>query len=223
MKHLAYAGLALASVAMVSTPTFAADLPQEQPVYDAPINDVPATRFDWSGAYAGGNLGWVWGGFDTVTPTDKFGSATNGVSGGVHGGYNFAITPNVITGVELDFQMTDLYAKKTRSGATLKSSSAWNSSARARLGYAMDRFLVYGTGGLAIADVHLSANGTSKSKTAVGWTAGAGVESAVTNNVTARIEYLYQDYGTQKFTLGGSQYRADLDDSTVRFGLSYKF
>ena len=224
MKRLVCAGLALAAIAGVATPTFAADLPQSQPTYDTPQDYAPAGRFDWNGAYVGGNIGWAWGGFETSSPlTGSFDNDANGVSGGIHGGYNFAITPNIIAGVELDYQLTDLYENSVRNGVNVKTSSAWNSSARARLGYAMDRFLVYGTGGLAIADLKINANGASEDSTVFGWTAGAGVEGAITQNITARVEYIYQDFGSETFSLGGSQYKTDLDTSTVRLGLSYKF
>ncbi|EFO31785.1 22 kDa outer membrane protein [Roseibium sp. TrichSKD4] len=224
MKRLACAAIAATVSVAGLAPSYAADLPQAAPTYDTTYEPAPSGRFDWSGAYAGGSLGWVWSGFDTTSsPTGSFDHDTNGFSGGVHGGYNFAITPNIVAGVELDFQMTDLYENTVRNGVNVKTSSAWNSSARARLGYAMDRFLVYGTAGLAIADLSINANGASEDTTALGWTAGAGVEGAISNNLTARVEYLYQDFGRESFTLGGSKYRADLDTSTVRFGLSYKF
>ena len=56
-----------------------------------------------------------------------------------------------------------------------------------------------------------------------GWAAGAGIEGAVTQNVTARLEYMYQDYGSETFSLGGQAYKTDLNNNQVRFGMSYKF
>lgn len=223
MKRLAAAGLTAAALATATVPVFAADLPQ--PVDPAPYDTpVPAARFDWGGAYIGGNLGWTWSKFTTTSaPTGKFDTNTNGVSGGVHAGYNFVISPNVVAGVEADLQLSDTEKTLTRGGVAVKTSSSWNSSFRGRLGYTFDRFMVYGTGGLAIADISVNAGGAKNDATAVGWTAGAGIESAITQNVTARVEYAYQDFGAQKFTVGGSQYKTSLDNSQVRFGLSYKF
>ncbi|MBO6757453.1 MAG: porin family protein [Roseibium sp.] len=225
MKRFARAGIAVAALSAAPLPALAADLPQPaetaSPFASSP---VPAARFDWTGAYAGGNLGWVWGQFEnSSTPTGSFDADANGVAGGIHGGYNFAITPNIITGIEADLQFTDLEKRTTRGGVSVKSSSTWNSTVRGRVGYAFERFMAYGTGGLAIADVDINANGASDDAVAVGWTAGAGIEGAVTDRVSARLEYLYQDFGRETFTLGGNRYRSDLDNSTVRFGLSYHF
>ncbi|WP_417671957.1 outer membrane protein [Roseibium sp.] len=221
MKRLAFAGLTAATVLGAAAPVLAADLPQ--PADPAPTyfdNQVPAARFDWGGAYVGGNLGWGWGNFDNRNGPDTDG---DGVQGGLHAGYNYLIAPNVVLGAEADFQFSDLDGTTTSGGTTIKSSSDWNSSIRGRLGYTFDRFMVYGAGGLAIADLDLNANGAKKSTTAVGWTAGAGVEGAVTENVTARLEYVYQDFGSESFTLNGARYKSDLDNNLVRFGLSYKF
>ncbi len=58
---------------------------------------------------------------------------------------------------------------------------------RGRLGYAADRVLFYGTAGGAVGDVTAGQS--------AGWTAGAGLEAALTENLTARIEYLYLKLG----------------------------
>ncbi len=70
---------------------------------------------------------------------------------------------------------------------------------RARAGIALDRFLVYGTGGAAVTDLQLSNAGGSDDDVLWGWTAGAGVEGMLTDNLTARIEYRYTDYGSDDF------------------------
>ena len=90
--------------------------------------------------------------------------------------------------------------------------SDWQASARARVGYAMDRTLFYVTGGAAFTQVRAYSNwvpvgplpGTIAydSRTLTGWTIGAGVEHAVTNNFTLGIEGRYSDYGTQRFNAG---------------------
>jgi outer membrane immunogenic protein len=90
--------------------------------------------------------------------------------------------------------------------------SDWQASARARVGYAMDRTLFYVTGGAAFTEVRAFSNwlplgilpGTviTDSRTLTGWTIGAGVEHAVTNNFTLGLEGRYSDYGTQRFNSG---------------------
>ncbi|MTH98140.1 outer membrane protein [Roseibium sp. RKSG952] len=225
MKRFAFAGLAAATLAGANAPALAADLalPAEPvEVYEAPVE--PARGFDWTGFYVGGNLGWGWGNFDNyASGSGDFDRFANGVQGGGHAGYNLQITPNIVTGLEGDFQFTDMNSTKNLNGVSVKSSSDWNSSLRGRVGYAFDRFMVYGAGGLAIADLKVKADGDEGSTTALGWTLGAGVEGAVTQNITARMEYGYQDLGSESFTLNGNRYSSDLDSNLVRFGLSYKF
>ncbi len=220
MKRLALAGLALTAG---TAPILAADLPQAPaPAYEA----VPATQqsIDWTGYYLGANLGWAFGEFDNKTSgSASLGTETNGVSGGLYTGYNFQLTPNVVVGAEADFSLTDLESTRTNGGIALTSKSDWNSNFRARLGYSFDRYLVYGAGGLALADLEVSGNGDKDSKTALGWTLGAGGEAAVTNNVSAKFEYVYQDFGSQDFNLNGTGVSSDFNNSQVRFGLGYKF
>jgi outer membrane immunogenic protein len=114
---------------------------------------------------------------------------------------------------------------------------------RARFGFTpADRFLIYGTGGLAYGNVSSHSNvlftntgdnyiGSSSGMQA-GWTLGAGGEYALTNNWSVKFEYLYIDLGSKSYTypaqpsLGTSYtYTTDLDTTQhiVRVGLNYKF
>jgi outer membrane immunogenic protein len=111
----------------------------------------------------------------------------------------------------------------------------WLASVRGRAGVALNgnRTLLYGTAGVAWADVDYSAKdatgaqfGTGFSNTHVGWVAGAGIEHMITQNLSAKIEYLY--YGFDSVTapagaLGGGPASLDLNTQTVRFGLNFKF
>jgi outer membrane immunogenic protein len=85
-------------------------------------------------------------------------------------------------------------------------------SVRGRLGFAWDRFLIYGTGGVAFAQVSLESNfpavglfpatRTSQAKTFTGWTVGVGGEWAVTDYASLGLEYRYSDYGRQTYSSG---------------------
>ncbi len=223
MKRFALAGLTLASASTLALPAMAADLPvAPAPAYEA----VPATAqtIDWTGIYLGGNLGWAFGSFDNragnITGLD---ADTNGVAGGLYTGYNFQVTPNVVVGAEADFSLTDLEKSKTSGGLALKSKSDWNSNIRARIGYSFDRYLVYGAGGLALADLEVSGNGDKDSKTALGWTLGVGGEAAVTDRISAKLEYVYQDFGEKDFNLNGTGVSSDFNSSQVRLGIGYRF
>ncbi len=223
MKRLAVAALSAASLAGVSFPALAADLPVQEPApaYQEP---VPAARFDWTGFYAGADLGWGWAGFtDKSSSFGKSSPDANGVNGGVHAGYNYQIAPNFVAGLEADFQLSDLDKTRSVGGYSVHNSSDWNSSLRGRLGYTFDRFMVYGTGGFAMADSTVKLNGDKDDTTALGYTLGAGVEGAVTDHVTARLEYVYQDFGRDKFHVDGTTVKTDLDNNVVRAGVSYKF
>ena len=223
MKILAVAGVSLVALA-AAAPAFAADLPAPAaPVmYDqAQVSDA---RFDWSGFYFGANAGWAWGEFKNSSAlTGNVKSSTNGPTIGIHGGYNYQITPNFLAGAEADFQYRDLDKRSSGNGVSIKNSSNWNGSLRARAGVVFDRLMVYSTGGLAIANMETNVAGTKRDETKTGWVLGAGVEGALTNNITARVEYLHSDYGRDNFDVGGVSQRVKLQDNVTRVGLSYKF
>lgn len=222
-----FASLAGAAVVLTafSAQTFAADLPQPAdpgPAYTVSPDTI--SGFDWTGPYAGAQLGWGWGSFTTrSTPTGKFDNDANGVLGGFYGGYNFMVTPNILAGLEGTFDFTNLNDRTSAGGINYKTGSDWNSTVRGRLGYAFDTFLIYGTGGLAIADLDVNASGNKDSTTAIGWTLGAGVETALSEHVTMRLDYAYENFGKESFNLGGTTYKTDLDNNVVRAGVAYKF
>jgi outer membrane immunogenic protein len=104
----------------------------------------------------------------------------------------------------------------------------WQASLRARAGFAFDRMLVYGTGGFAFGGVSGGfGNGglfDNNDDTVTGWTLGAGVEFAITNNLTTRLEYRYTNFDREddifnNISVGGK----DFDFHTIRAGLSFKF
>ncbi len=169
----------------------AADLPSggyQSPPASQVYNPAPA--FDWTGPYVGLTGGYGWG-------------TSSGLLGGGFAGYNFQVNPNVVVGLEGDIV------------ATGKSSNSWDSTIRGRFGYAYDRYLFYGTGGVAFGDIKNA--GASKTKT--GWTLGAGIEAALTSNVTGRLEYRYTDLGSA--SVGGSTVSQTSND--LMLGVAMKF
>ncbi len=168
----------------------AADLPNYQAPPPSQVYN-PAPAFDWTGPYLGLTGGYGWG-------------TTDGWLGGGFAGYNFQINPNWVVGLEGDITGTN------------KASNSWDGSIRGRLGYAYDRYLLYGTGGLAFGDIKGPA-GASSTKT--GWTLGAGIEAALTSNVTGRLEYRHSDLGSATF--GASTVTQTADDLTL--GVAVKF
>lgn len=142
---------------------------------------------------------------------------------GLQLGYNYQID-KLVLGVEADFSLTDISGNAAAAipGAVLPfalyTTSAeqrldWLGTLRGRVGFMpIERLLVYGTGGLAFGRTDDSANirrsaillnftvPASESLTQVGWTAGAGVEYALTNKWSVKAEYLYYDLGSATLT-----------------------
>jgi opacity protein-like surface antigen len=105
-------------------------------------------------------------------------------------------------------------------------------SIRGRLGVTFDRFLVFGTAGLAWGNPSTayallgSAPFAINSVTSFGWTAGAGLEYAITDTALAQIEYRYTDLESSGFRNIATNTAAAanrLPISGFRAGLAYKF
>jgi outer membrane immunogenic protein len=202
----------------------AADLPSRKGPVVAPVY-VPA--FTWTGFYVGANAGYGFGNMDSVG-VNAFGDL-DGFVGGGQIGYNYQIG-QIVLGVEADFQGADLKAGSSFAGLGIvgEGKTEWFGTVRGRVGFAYDRFLPYITGGLAYGNVKttlapgVTINGlNSDDNTHTGWTLGAGVEYAFTNNIVAGVEYLYVDLGDKKVFNGADKVGTDF--SLVRARLSYKF
>jgi outer membrane immunogenic protein len=192
---------------------------------------VPDGHVKASGVFGGGQIGfnwqtawWVWGVETDVQASDIRGSAT------VNGPFAFFGDPGQLALPPATFIAAEHLE--------------WFGTTRLRLGYAaIDRVLLYVTGGVAYGTAGLSSNflapnaGTtypaSASVTRVGWVAGGGLEYAVTPNWSAKLEGLYIDLG-QTTTVGHEvpftfpplgftrSKEFDLQYALVRFGLNYK-
>ena len=255
----ALAGLTLAGSAL------AADLPvRAPPPYAPPL-------FTWTGFYVGVNGGvdfnrvavsrigsarWRTSGFASDIANSNFFQGVNpnlngtGAAGGVQIGYNYQIN-QIVVGAEADIDA--LSARKSSiigptavvggNPQTLVQSArtTYLATVRARLGLAVDRWLVFVTGGVAFGDNKFSGsvifNNTvpiytgSVSRTRTGYALGGGVEYAVTNNWTVKAEYIYANLGTTSFIGAGPNavagytitHRARLQENLVRVGINYKF
>ncbi|WP_292292717.1 outer membrane protein, partial [Mesorhizobium sp.] len=103
-------------------------------------------------------------------------------------------------------------------GAELK----WFGSVDAKAGYAMDRVLVYGIGGIAFAGIEASRNGVADTRTEVGWTLGAGVDYALTDKFVVGAQYRYFDFRSEHFDIPDDRDQ-DVKLHTLGVNLSYKF
>jgi outer membrane immunogenic protein len=216
----------------------AADLPQ-RPVYTPAPVVVPA--FSWTGFYLGGNLGGAWSSTtvtSNITGANWKPSSTNFIGGGQLG-YNYQFPSNWVVGIEWTFDWGG--GDKTSNvvtapnGNQLQASAngaSWLTTLTGRLGYGMDRWLVYGKGGWAwletsakITNLTTGAVATGD-HTGSGWVAGAGVEYALTQNWTTKLEYNYIGSGNwsspNNFIAGGiASYKAHIQ--TLVVGINYKF
>lgn len=182
----------------------------------------PSSAFNWSGFYAGVNGGYGWGEFSQAgaVPLDQL----KGVLGGVQVGYNYDLG-GLVLGVEGDFQLANV--KHTPVGGSFAIEQF--GTVRARAGLAVDRFLPYVTGGLAVANANVNNSGVApaynENKVHVGWTVGAGVEFAATDNITLKTEYLYADFGKASYAgpAGGTGGDINVRAHIVRAGVNFKF
>lgn len=209
-----------------------------------------SASYDWSGFHAGihGGIGIagvsgsnfrlpIWG--STVEPYVL--PDINGTSFGVQAGYSHQFGNNLVLGLEGEFSSlgykgtaaTDTY----RSGA-ITTAINWMGSARLRTGFAIDRWQVYGLAGYTFADVeggyaHGGSHTVTGRRVIGGWTAGGGVEYALTENLSLKGEYTFTqlnddtlkmenlnwqgtNYGTPNWTP-----MPKLDQ--VKLGLNYRF
>jgi len=237
MKAWAIAGTLLLS----SGTAFAADMPPTPaPVVKAPAY-VPA--FSWTGLYLGGQVGYGWVDAESslsapFNPNYATSSGSpNGFFGGGFIGYNYQFASNLVVGIEADINGGSLESSDSVAvygipiwEITATHELEWFGSVRARVGYAFDRFLPFVTAGYAFGSVTTTYadydERVSPSENVSGWTIGGGLEYAVTDNILARIEYRYTDYGDSSSYLP-YYYSLTVDHAyttnDVRVGLSYKF
>lgn len=171
----------------------------------------------------------------------------DGFVGGVQGGYNVQSGPLVFGG-EVDLQTSDVGsaisipnapggAAGNPTGFTdLEFGVEHFATARARAGYAFDRLLVYGTGGVAYGKVEFDRNyrvgagevRDSASSNKTGWIYGAGAEFALTDRISVRGEYSKIDLGSDSFNTSysdGTIGRAEIDTQfdVLRAGVNFAF
>jgi outer membrane immunogenic protein len=206
--------LLAALMAGVASSAMAADLPTRK-APPAPMSYAPPV-FSWTGFYVGVNGGW--GG---TSGGKGFGNVDGGVVGGTVG-YNYQINQFVI-GMEGDWDWADLSKHGINALGSYHNKIDDLVTVRARAGYAIDRALLYVTGGYAGAEDKISVPGYSSTDWHSGGVIGAGVEYAFTNNISAKAEYLYAPLGDKTYSNGVNSAKSDVNLSLVRAGLNYKF
>jgi outer membrane immunogenic protein len=231
------------------------------------------TMYSWTGPYVGVNFGYSSGNDRTTgtlsAPTtggvlEPFGesvAAPKGVLGGAQVGYNWQGGANWLVGFEADIQGSDqtdtvctsplcsniinLVGPPTSIASTIEQDLKWFATFRARAGLVRNDFLLYVTGGAALAQITeidtfaqntgagsiVSASSQFTSDKA-GWVVGVGAEAALWGNLTGKVEYLFLDLGNLSnsfnFNLTPGNPVTFSTTSTVRdhifrAGLNYRF
>jgi iron complex outermembrane recepter protein len=203
---------------------------------------IATPTVNWSGIYLGINAGYSFGGSswsDSVTGSSTGNFGTTGFAGGGTVGANYQLG-SLVFGVEADGDFTDTFGFATYTASTLcagscQTKNGWLSTVRGRVGYAFDRYLVYGTGGGAFGDVEAGFSGHgSTNSTEPGWTVGAGIEGSFAPNWSAKAEYLFVDLANGSCTVTCQIANANgppvtpnvavkFSESLVRAGVNYRF
>ena len=240
-KHVGFAALLLAGLVGAAS---GADLPA--PMYTkAP--PAPPPLYNWSGFYVGVNIGGSWGRqretFTTAAAIVDASVHPNGVIGGAQIGYNWqGYNSPWVFGLEADIQGSGQRANGAfaialagvpASAISFEDQLQWFGTVRGRIGYAIGyqgRWLPYITGGLAYGENRIHGSGTAvgvpvafdASKTDVGWTVGTGVEWAFADQWSAKLEYLFADFGNgPSIALPGAMITSGhLKDNIVRVGVN---
>lgn len=231
-RYLRTAAAIASGVLVLPGASFAADLPLKA--------RAAKTVYDWTGFYVGGHFGYGDASFGPGTnPLPAQGvvlphSAT-GLSGGYQLGYNRQLANRIVLGIEADATFTgprDIVAHE-RSPAPFNTTIDYVGTVRGRIGYAFDRFMPFVTGGFAWGHTHINVNdadGVSElfpvGKYQAGWTAGLGLEYAVSGNWTAKAEYEYVDLSRKTYDLSGfglGNVNVDPRIHLFKLGLNYQF
>lgn len=199
---------------------------------DMPLKAAPpvAARFSWTSCYLGGHLGGGFAHKDITDPVqlvqDSFALITTGVTtvspsptGAVIGGqigcdYEFA--SSWVIGIEGSASGSTMKDSKTvglplsiPDTELVKARVEFLSSVTARVGYAFDNVLIYGRGGVALAQDRYNVIGSLAGTpfgfegldNRIGWTAGGGVEWAFSRSWSASIEYDHYAFGNSRILM----------------------
>ncbi|HTV68167.1 MAG TPA: outer membrane beta-barrel protein [Rhizobiaceae bacterium] len=180
----------------------AAVLAADPEIITAP--DINAARFGWGGFYAGASLGYAWlNDVDYQFPVPLEDRGEDWVFGG-HVGYMHGFG-NFVAGAEFEATRLDI-DYEVFNFITVENSY----TVKARAGYAIDRFLISGHVGGTYATTNVGLADW-------GWTAGAGLDYAITDNITVGAQYTH--HGFKSFD--GTMIDATLDVVTARVGLKF--
>jgi outer membrane immunogenic protein len=215
-------------VGLLGTPVMALAADFAPPPVGKAVPYAAPLQYRWDGFYVGINGGGAFGSTSwDVAAFNSFNTA--GWMFGATVGYNMQFTRLVI-GAEADFDYVDVSGRSTLGGCGAAGCTLTNrylATGRGRIGYALDRFFPYFTGGIAYGELRTARTGfPSSSRWHLGYTVGAGLESAVFDSWTVKDEYLFVDFGhfTCSPVCGAApNNRVFFYENVWRLGLNYRF
>jgi len=160
-----------------------------------------------------------------------FPHSVTGLIGGYQAGHNRQFSNHIVLGVEADASFTSPLDAPRLAPAPFNSTIDYVGTLRGRIGYAHGIWMPYLTGGFAWGHTHININDdptTIASRIGdyqTGWTAGAGVEFAVSGNWSAKVEYEYVDLSRRMYDLsdfGLPAVNVDPRIHLVKFGMNYR-
>lgn len=214
-----------ASALAITSAASAADL-----IIDTPVEaGVVQASGNWDGAFIGvfGGYGWAELSSD-VAPGAVFPEPAGWLLG-VNAGANFTLDNGIVLGVVGDIAWADITDTLVAPGpSSFTSAIDWQGSLRGRIGFDGGAFLPYLTAGLAVAHNSIDVTlvpppGFADDAMHVGWTVGAGVEFAATEDLSVDLQYRYSDYGDADYTFGIFTNTLGLTSHQVTVGLNWGF
>lgn len=173
------------------------------------------------GLYAGLSVGYS----ASVLEAEDIDLAGQGAFVGAFAGFG-GVTNGVYMGVEGDFQISDVTAGFSDADVSVRGSSDYLASIRARVGLPLGPALLYATAGPAVTKSKITATDgvdtISDGKLSVGLAVGAGIEAELTPTVLVRVEGLHYRFPSETYDMDGSSVRVDQSETVIRAGVAFK-
>jgi opacity protein-like surface antigen len=209
-----------------------------------PVKAVPAEGYDWTGPYVGASAGSTWGRTHWASQGGTVDPDYAGVLAGGQAGYNYQ-TGKFVWGVEGEAGYSNARGVAGCPVQPLSFSCEDDvgalGSLTARFGYTWGRALFYAKGGWAFGQVTAATsvnfvdpgvaspppgamNVARSTNWESGWTAGVGMEFALTDRWSAKAEYMHYEFPQYAFTVAqNATANATTAGDTVRIGANYHF
>ncbi len=187
--------------------------------------------FGWTGPYIG-----VLGGVQMLNQADvmkiisgdpvTITASAQAFSGGIEAGYNFQ-SGNIVYGLEMDASVLSQNSMNISAKDTYNSQLDWYGTLRGRVGIANEKSMVFLTGGLALAQLNIDDQIIGvrvNSGLTPGLAIGAGIEFAISDQVTLKTELMHIEYAKLDYSdSAGFPNTFSTSDNIVNLGINFHF